>query len=355
MIIDKGKTMKAKYALIPEKETCQIREEEIDPGSLKPNELLMRTEFSMVSAGTELAAFRAISPGVYKKGSWNAYPWRPGYGLVGEVLEAGSALSGYHPGSRVFCFGRHASLQKWPLDLEREEPFRSAFPVSMAVSSGRVAASRMGLVGITASQISGVQAGETVAVFGLGMVGNLAAQFYKEAGARVIGLDPIQKRCELAEKTGIRQVYSAPPEEQIAALMDATHGRGVDIAVDAVGHSRVIRSCVFSVREGGRVILLGSPRAPVEGNLTEIFRRVHLKCIQVMGAFEWRLPAYPEEGREGSIRENLELIWKWAASGRLNLMDLITHVIQPEGLEEAYFGLMNKKEEYLGVLIDWRE
>ena len=143
--------MKAKYALIPEKETCQIREEEIDPGSLKPNELLMRTEFSMVSAGTELAAFRAISPGVYKKGSWNAYPWRPGYGLVGEVLEAGSALSGYHPGSRVFCFGRHASLQKWPLDLEREEPFRSAFPVSMAISSERAAASRMGLVGITAS------------------------------------------------------------------------------------------------------------------------------------------------------------------------------------------------------------
>lgn len=347
--------MKAKYALIPEKETCEIHEEEIDPGTLEPNELLIRADFSMVSAGTELAAFRAISPGVYKKGSWNAYPWRPGYGLVGEVLEAGSALSGYHPGSCVFCFGRHASLQKWPLDLEREEPSRSAFQVSTEISSERAAASRMGLIGIAASQVSGVMAGETVAVFGLGMVGNLAAQFYKEAGARVIGLDPVKMRCDMAEKTGIRQVYAVPPEDQISVLMDVTHGRGVDIAVDAVGDSRVIRSCVFSVREGGKVVLLGSPRAPVEGNLTEIFRRVHLKCIHVMGAFEWRLPAYPEEGHKGSIRENLELIWKWVESGRLNIMDLITHTIKPQELEEAYFGLIRNKEEYLGVLIDWRE
>ncbi len=119
------------------------------------------------------------------------------------------------------------------------------------------------------------------------MVENLAAQLYREAGAKVIGLDPVSIHCEIANKSGIHQV--------------------------------------------------------------------HLNYIQIQGAFEWRLPAFPKEGTKGSIHENPELLWDWAGSGRLHLMDLITHVIQPEELEDAYFRLINKKEEYLGVLIDWRE
>ena len=112
----------------------------------------------MVSAGTELAAFCALSPGVYKKGAWNAYPWRPGYGMVGTMIEYGGDVSKFFTGMRIFCFGKHASLQKYALDLKNEESGRSAFIVSSNLGSDKATALCMGLVAITAPQVSGVLA-----------------------------------------------------------------------------------------------------------------------------------------------------------------------------------------------------
>ena len=347
--------MLAKYALIPEKEQCEILTEDIDPNTLQADEILVRSSFSVISAGTELSGFYALSPRVYQKGAWNAYPWRPGYGVVGEVILSGDAVSRFKPGTRVFFFGKHASLQKFKVDVENRNNVQGAFPVIMELNDKQAASSRMGLVGITAPQISGVIPGGTAAVFGLGTVGNLAAQFYKQGGMRVIGLDPVKNRCEIARKTGIDEVICEPSDQQVNVLLALTDGEGVDIAVDAAGHSAVIQSCVMSVKKHGKIVLLGSPREEVSGNLTAVFRPVHLRWLQVLGALEWRLPAYPREDAEGSIAENLHEIWHMILSGTLHLDDLITHVIKPEELKETYRCLKHKKEEFLGVLINWRE
>jgi len=187
------------------------------------------------------------------------------------------------------------------------------------------------------------------------MVGNLAAQFYNRSGMRVIGLDPVRNRCEIARKTGIEDVISVSPEEQVDALLALTGGEGVNIAVDAAGHSTVIQSCVASAKKYGKIVLLGSPRVAVSGNLTEVFRPVHLRWLQILGALEWRLPAYPREHSEGSIDANLQKIWHMILEGTLHLDELITHVIKPEALQATYRNLKLKKEKFLGVLIDWRE
>lgn len=347
--------MLAKYALIPGKERCEIRTEEIDPGTLAPNEILVRSIFSMISAGTELSGFYALSPRVYQRGSWNAYPWRPGYGVVGEVLRSGESVSHFEPGMKVFFFGKHASVQKYAVDVNNEKNVQGAFVVDVGLDDRQIAAARMGLVGITAPQVSGVKVGGTAAVYGLGIVGNLAAQFYRQAGMHVIGLDPVHSRCEIAKRVGVSPVMDVPPDEQVDALLGLTEELGVDIAVDAVGHSAVIHACVQSVKKHGQIVLLGSPREEVLGNLTEIFRPVHLRWLQVLGALEWRLPAYPKEGIQGSIAENLQQIWRMIQQGDLLVDELITHVIQPEELAETYRGLGQCKKNYLGVLIDWRE
>jgi len=345
--------MLAKYAVIPDKERCEIRAERIDPDALQPDQILVRARYSVVSAGTELAGYYALSPRVYQKGSWNAYPWRPGYGLIGEVLAAGCDIVDYPPGRRVFCFGKHASLQIYTVDIQNTNPAQAIFAAPDYLNDKQVAAARMGLVAITAPQVSGTQKGGSVAVFGLGMVGNLAAQLYQDAGMRVIGLDPVGRRQEIAKHCGIREIIGDPPEQQVSALQELTNRLGVDIAVDAVGHSEVIRSCVESVVTGGKVVLLGSPREEVQSDLTAVFRPVHLKCIQILGAFEWRLPAHPREGRSGSIQQNLEHLWEQIGAGKVQVDALITHILPPEELDTAYQGLMHNKEEYLGVLVDW--
>ena len=346
--------MLAKYAVIPDKEKCVILTEEIDEKDVQSDELLVRTSYSMISPGTELAGFYALSPRVYQKGSWNAYPWRPGYGLCGEVLAQGSDITDFTVGDRIFCFGKHASLQKYQLDLRGNKHVSAAIKAMPELNDQTIAASHMGLVAITAPQVSGVELNDTVVIFGLGIVGNLTAQLYQLMGARVIGLDTIASRCERAKQVGIDEVICVEPEKQIQAVLDLTPGgEGAHITIDAVGHSAVVQTCVQCTRMNGKIILLGSPRVAVEGNLTDIFRPAHLKCLQILGAFEWRLPAYSGTGIRHSMTSNLALLWDLIASRKLKMMDLVSHVIQPQEMEGTYRGLMENKEEYFGALVDW--
>ena len=347
--------MNAKFAVIPEKEKCEIWVEELSPDSLAPNELLVKADYSMVSAGTELAGFCALSPGVYQKGAWNAYPWRPGYGLSGTIVAAGSQETSFSPGDRVFCFGKHASLQVFPMDHTGSTPMLSAFSEDERLDSQTITASRMGLVALTALQISGVQPGITAAIFGLGTVGNLAAQLYQNMGARVIAFDPIPMRCEAAAKVGINEAVCVSPQDQSKVLQELTDGKGADITVDAVGSSAVLSTCVKSTAAYGKIVLLGTPRAALEGNLTDILRPIHMKCLQMLGAFEWRLQPYPGVGITNSIQSNLKMLWGLIYEGKLKVNELISHVIKPEEMQSAYFGLLNDKDHYLGVMVDWRE
>lgn len=346
--------MKTKYAVITAKQTCEIRTEEINPNKIKEREILVAAHYSMISAGTELAGFNALSPGVYKKGSWNAYPWRSGYGLIGKAEAVGSGVERIAKGDRIFCFGNHAQHQIWPLAGERENPMYSAFAVKNDLDDRTLAAARMALVAVTGPQISGVELGNTVAVFGLGMVGNIAAQYYRHLGSRVIAFDSSKMRCQKARDLGINEVFDVEPDRQVEVVLDLTQGKGADIAVDAVGSSAVVLNCVRAAAVNGKIVILGTPRAEVSGNLTELLRPVHMRCLQILGAFEWRVPAYRQVGVPHSIESNLLMIWDLIARGLLHVSELITHVIKPEEMQSTYMGLLNDKENYLGVLVDWQ-
>ena len=103
----------------------------------------------------------------------------------------------------------------------------------------------------------------------------------------------------------------------------------------------------------GQVILLGSPRKPYETNATKMLRTIHHRWIQLRGALEWRLPPYPVAGEEQSIQSNLHMIIEHIQEDRLIVEPLVTHVLSPDQLQDAYMGLLEKKESYLGVIIDW--
>ena len=347
--------MKTKYAVITAKETCEIKTEEVIPEHMTNQDILVSAYYSMVSAGTELAGFSALSPGVYQKGAWNAYPWRSGYGLVGTAERVGKDVHHIKEGERIFCFGNHARRQIWPLAKVMENSTYSVFPVHNDLDDPTLTASRMALVAVTGPQVSGVELGDTVAVFGLGMVGNIAAQYYQHLGARVLAFDPSKMRCEKARQVGLAEVFDVSPHEQVQVVQDLTSGLGANITVDAVGSSAVVLNCVNATARYGKVVLLGTPRAEVSGNLTELLRPVHMRCLQILGAFEWRVPAYDQVGVPHSIESNLNIIWDLIQRGKLNVMDLITHVAKPEEMQSAYLGLLNDKEQYLGVLVDWRE
>ncbi|HAF61557.1 MAG TPA: hypothetical protein DCK95_04450 [Anaerolineaceae bacterium] len=345
--------MKAYYALIPEKEKLVFKEENLDPTTIGSNQILIEAETSVISAGTELAAFTALSKGVYKKGSRNAYPWRPGYGLIGRVLEKGNHITRVANGDHIFCFGTHASHQFYEMDESGQKPFQSAFKIDEDIPAEVAVIARMGLIAITASQISNLLLNSTVAVFGLGTVGNLAAQIFQLHGCCVIGLDPNNNRCAIAKSTGINQVSDTSPESQILKVMEFTDGKGADICVDAVGDSCVIKNCLRSATRYGQVILLGSPRADYKANLTEEFNLIHMHSLTLRGALEWHLPAYNADGIKHSVSSNLDILLNLIRTDQLKVRQLISHIIRPDELLSAYQGLLTRKDKYLSVVIDW--
>ena len=107
--------------------------------------------------------------------------------------------------------------------------------------------------------------------------------------------------------------------------------------------------------------MLGTPRAPLEGNLTAAFNEIHLRNICVRGALEWCLPAYPPVGSWGnktvpllSLWEKQRMIFEWIREGQLLIEPMISHRLPPSKIEEAYNGLLKSPEKFTGVVIDWR-
>jgi 2-desacetyl-2-hydroxyethyl bacteriochlorophyllide A dehydrogenase len=345
--------MQATYAVVPGEEQLVIEHEELDPATMRSKHILVEAETTVISAGTELAIYTALAPGVHTPGSWNAYPWRPGYGLVGHILAAGENVAGLASGDRIFCFGQHASHQFY--DVSGRETRDSAFVIDESLSAKSAVMLRMALIALTGSQMAVFEIGDTVCVFGLGLVGNLVAQLFQISGAHVIALDPVMSRCDLAREIGIDTVLHASAEQHVEAVLEQTGGEGVTVAVDAVGHTPVIQNCIEVCVPFGQVVLLGSPRAAFEYNATEAFRAIHNRWLTVKGALEWCLPAHPVPGKKHSIESNLHMLIELVRQRKLDVDGLISHVITPDAMPTAFQGLLHDKSNYIGVVVDWKQ
>ncbi|MCX7840957.1 MAG: zinc-binding alcohol dehydrogenase, partial [Anaerolineae bacterium] len=269
-------------------------------------------------------------------------PHRPGYAFVGKIVAVGSAVEYLNVGQRVMMEAPHGTFAA----LDTRTGTIVALPD--AVSDEQGALIRMADVAITAPRLAPAQVGEAVVVFGLGLVGHLAAQLYRLNGARpVIGIDRIPARIELARKRGIVTVDASDTQSAIAEM---TNGRGAEIVIEATGNPAVIPLALDLAAEGGRVVLLGSPRGKVE---LDVYSLVHRKGVSLIGAHERTqvLDAIPH-GRMTKAR-NLEIIARLFADGDLCSDGLITHRLAPADVPATYESLATNPQEYMGVLIDW--
>ncbi len=339
-------TIHLKQIVVTGQHQAELQTTELSPTELGPKELLIKTERTFISTGTELANYTGREPHVFQPGSWCAYPWRAGYANVGLVKRVGQAVSRANVGDRVFTYGPHASLIRYS-----EEKLVVVVPEGLPPTLA--AASRMAGVATTALLVSQIPTNPWVVVFGLGMVGNLAAQAFCLKGCRVIGVDPLETRRQVAQQCGIAQTIGGKPETVQKRIMEITGGQLADIVVEAVGHSRVATQALTATANFGQLVLLGSPRVPVQGNLTDFLSVVHLRQITVRGALEWGLPIYPVIGDRPSQFSKQQMVFDWIQSGKLNLKPLISHRLKPEQIKEAYEGLLKMPDKYIGVALDW--
>lgn len=334
-------------------ERAELEEIAIDPADLQAGEALVRGQYSIISAGTEGASYTGLAleaPRVYRPRMVRDAS-RPGYGHLGEILAVGPGIQNVTVGQRVLSFSRHASLV-------RCDAARFALPVPADADGKRLVFTRMAGVAMTALRASSARAGDTVAIIGLGLVGNLAAQLFQIAGCDVIGFDVSRRRLDLARACGVANVRDASDADSVEVTrqwVGASDDRsGARIVVEAIGRSELVAQAVEMTGPHGEVILLGSPRAPYAGDMTPMLARIHVLAIKMIGALEWTFPiSATTERARFTIEANYRQIVQWIVSERLVVDPLRTHVVPPDRCQEAYQGLTHDKDAYLGVVFDW--
>lgn len=196
--------------------------------TLGPDELLIETEYTFISAGTELANYTGKDSAVFEPGSWYAYPWRFGYANVGIMRSVGSAVKRVQVGERVFTYGNHGSHVRY-------NQARLVIQVPDELDAAIAAAARMAAVSMTAIIVAEIKGNPWVALYGLVSVGNLAAQAFLARGCRVIGVEPVEAQRNLAQRCGISITVGGDPEMANAQVQEITEDAGADITVDAEG------------------------------------------------------------------------------------------------------------------------
>ena len=333
--------MEVKTVIVNGVEDVAIIKEFIDENQIKDNECYIENYYSHISPGTELSRVYGL-----KKGA--TYPFRVGYSAVGKVLAKGNNLKDIEVGDFVLYSGNHSShhlfnpqnsdggiLYKLPKDL----------PID------RAPCLVLCWVAMSSMLVAEVKVTDTVAIFGLGVLGMVLSILYRQAGVKVIGIDPVVNRAKDIDL----DLYISDLDHANEKILEFTSGRGADIAVDASGKSAGICSAIFAARTGGQVILLGSPRESLEMDITPVLNALHMKMLTVRGAFNRLFPYNQREGSIYNIKESLDYLSELVIKKIIDTDSLVSHVIAPEEAMTAYQGLMYDKANYIGVIIDWHK
>ena len=169
-----------------------------------------------------------------------------------------------------------------------------------------------------------VQLGDSVAVIGCGGVGLNAIQGARLRGAgTIIGVDVIGEKLEAARRFGATDTVDASSEDTVEALKGMTDGRGVDIAIEAIGNPSTVATAVKSLRRGGTAVQVGI--APYGTEVT-IDMTLLLDERKLLGCYYGSLrPAY-------DIPRYIDLY----RAGRLLVDELITAEIEQHQINEAF-------------------
>lgn len=343
--------MRARQVVVAEPYRVEVREVELPQPAA--NQILVATEASAVSAGTELAVYTGTHQWLKDPNlpDWK-FPFRPGYSAAGTVVAVGASVAGWQPGDRVSFPGNHASAELLTIGHERGRLWK--MPDKLWASKAAWACiARYGMGGAIRP---GVTLGRSAAVLGLGIIGQFALRCLLAAGAHpVVGIDSVKMRRESALAALCDRVIDPAAGDTREQLRHILNSGGAEIVVDATGIPDAVPTAMSLACDGGQVVIVGSPRGRAKD--VNFYDDLHRRYLEVTGAHGNMLfePAHTRLAGAWDIDKAQHWLLAQLTSGRLPLSGLVTHTIASADLGKAYEGLLKNKEEYLGVLVDWQE
>jgi len=315
-----------------------IRFEEIVRPEAGPGEVVVEIKAAL-TCGTDLKTYRRGHPVLIKNP-----PSVFGHELAGVITALGPGVSGFKVGQRVvpansapcgrcfYCQRGHLSLCE-NLDLLNGAyaqyiavPVRvvqqNLLPIPDGVSFKQAALTEPLACAVHGIERSEIKLGDIVCVIGHGPIGLMLIRLAKLKGAHVIVVGRNPFKLEIARQFGADEVVDVTADSDVVETVRSLTigGRGVDVAIEAVGLPETWEQAIAMTRPGGLVNLFGGCKSGTQ--ITVDTRRLHYDELRLVGIFH-HTPRY--------IRAALSLI----ADGQIDSEALITHEMPLERLEEA--------------------
>lgn len=333
--------------------------ESYDDPLLEPHQVRLQTLYSGISAGTELTAYRGSNPYLHKQ--WDAsrklfipaeqptlqYPvsgW--GYEEAGAVIELGSEVQDVSIGDIIFGTWGHRTHHIVGEEYARERVQAKSLDAIFGIFS------QIGSIAMNGVHDARIRIGETVAVFGMGTLGQIVGQLARRSGARVVGIDRFEKRLKIAQQSGAADVVLNADEGEVAErIRSITESRGADVAIEVTGSTIALNEAVRSVAYSAKVIALGFFQGEAAGLfLGEEFHhnRVNVVGSQIFGTD-------PELTYRWNRLRLVQTFMRLQTDGVIDLKPIISHVIPFDEAGEAYRILDQEPENALQVVLDCTE
>jgi 2-desacetyl-2-hydroxyethyl bacteriochlorophyllide A dehydrogenase len=318
------------------------------------DQVLVRTLYSGISAGTELTAYLGTNPYLHRR--WDPerrlyvsgartvdYPvdgW--GYEEVGVVERVGADVESPRPGQVVWGLWGHRGYAVLPAETARHQV------LPPGVDPVRGVFARAGAVALNALIDADAHLGETVVVFGQGVIGLLATRLAVLSGATVVAVDAVPER--LAAGRDLGAAHTLGPDSVAEAVRELTGGRGADVCVELSGVYGALHEAVRAVCYNGRVVAAGFYQG--EGAALRLGEEFHHNRVQIVASqISGVAPAHGGRWDRDRLHRGFMAL---VADGRVDPGPLVTHVIAAEEVGRAFALVAERPPDLLQAVLDFR-
>jgi len=274
-----------------------------------------------------------------------------GYCNAGHVVAVGKNVLDFKPGDRVISNGPHAEIVSVPKLLCAKIPD--------SVNYDQAAFTVLASIGLQGTRICEPTLGETVVVFGLGLIGLLTTQILLANGCNVIGMDINENRTKLGEQFGAKVINSSRVDSPVSLVQSMTKGHGADavLITASAKNDAIVHQAAQMCRKRGRIVLVGVVGLNLRrSDFYEKELSFKVSCSYGPGRYDKSYEQFAQDYPFGYVRwteqRNFEAILDMIATGRLEVGTLITHRYPIAQAGEAYH-MLRTNQDAMGVVLDF--
>jgi len=353
-----------------------ITVDDIPTPTLKPNHVLVRNLYSLISTGTEggtvklgkmslIGKAKARPEQVQKvmkvvrtQGLLTAYhaadrsldmPIVLGYSSAGKIISVGKDVKDLKIGDSVACAGsglaNHAEIVSVPRNL--------CAPVADNIDLRYAAFTTVGAIAMQGVRIADVKLGENVVVIGLGLVGILTAQILRAAGCNVFGIDVDKQQLSFVENLGLCKTENSNANNIVERVMAYSNGQGADsiIITATTSDNGPVALAGQIARHKARVVAVGRTEMKVPRE-TYLFKELEFFTSYAYGpgtgdpSYEENSIDYPIGYVRWTENRNMTAFLDLISQKTIDLSSLVTHEFDVDDAKNAFDVITNDDNEH---------